>query len=322
MDILKQLGELALGSRMRRLSERFVQDVSLLYKEQDIDFEPRWFPLYYMLHEHSPMSIVEIAKQLGVTHPAVNQMASEMIKAGMVEALKDENDKRKRLLILTPEARELYGKLKPIWDDIERAAHELTAATGYDVLAVLDRMERELDSRPFYNRIMAQTLQREHQCLEIVEYRPEYKTHFKTLNLAWIEKYFEVEHADERILANPEEEIIARGGKIFFAVYQGEIVGTCALIKTGDNTYELAKMAVDERVQGKQIGQKLLETSIQKAKEAQARTMTLETNTKLVKAINLYRKLGFVSIPLDAGKPADYQRVNLKMKLDLETAHA
>jgi len=38
------------------------------------------------------------------------------------------------------------------------------------------------------------------------------------------------------------------------ARYNREIVGTCALIKTDDDTYELAKMAVTERARGKNIG--------------------------------------------------------------------
>jgi len=37
------------------------------------------------------------------------------------------------------------------------------------------------------------------------------------------------------------------------ARYNREIVGTCALIKTDDDTYELAKMAVTERARGKTL---------------------------------------------------------------------
>jgi hypothetical protein len=47
-----------------------------------------------------------------------------------------------------------------------------------------------------------------------------------------------------------QEEIIDKGGMIFYAKYNDSIVGTVSLIKMNDTEFELSKMAVTDGVQG------------------------------------------------------------------------
>jgi putative acetyltransferase len=158
--------------------------------------------------------------------------------------------------------------------------------------------------------------------VRIVEYRPEYAEAFKRLNLDWIEKYFTVEPEDEKILNNPQAEIVDRGGVILFALGYDEeadgteeVLGTCALIKNEDGSFELAKMAVAEKARGRQIGKQLLTASIEKAKALEAEHLVLETNSQLLPAISLYQKLGFVLVEADANSP--YERADTRMRLKL-----
>jgi len=60
-DLIGQLGELALASRMRRLSERLLRDTSRVYDELDADFQARWFPLLQALLRRSPQGVTEMA---------------------------------------------------------------------------------------------------------------------------------------------------------------------------------------------------------------------------------------------------------------------
>ena len=143
-------------------------------------------------------------------------------------------------------------------------------------------------------------------------YNKEYAKDFKQLNLEWIEKYFVVEEHDLEQLSNPKENIIDKGGEILFALYEGEIAGVCALIKTGEYEFELAKMAVSPRFQGKQIGYKLGKYAIETAKLFGAKRIWLESNRILAPAINLYIKLGFKEIPITA---TPYARADIKMEL-------
>ncbi len=151
--------------------------------------------------------------------------------------------------------------------------------------------------------------------IEIVDYKTEYREHFKTLNLEWIQKYFVVEPADEYVLSNPQSSILDRGGLIFFAKNGLEIVGTCALQKVDDKTYELAKMAVNKKQQGLGIGRMLMEKSIQKAKELQLEKLVLYSNSKLERALGLYHKYDFRAVSLD-NHPT--KRADIKMELNLK----
>ncbi|ALI98830.1 GNAT family N-acetyltransferase [Rufibacter tibetensis] len=148
----------------------------------------------------------------------------------------------------------------------------------------------------------------------IIDYTPAHATLFRELNQAWIERYFEMEELDHKSLGNPDGYIIAKGGHIFMAEYNGEIVGTCALIKVDNQTYELAKMAVTDKAQGLKIGKRLGEAAIQKARELGATTLMLLSNRKLETALHLYQKLGFVEV---ADELKEYKRADIKMELAL-----
>lgn len=154
----------------------------------------------------------------------------------------------------------------------------------------------------------------ERQHIEIIDYLPEFHHNFQQLNYEWIETYFKIEEADRQSLDCPDEKILKPGGHIYMARHNGEIVGTCALIKINKNTYELAKMAVAKRARGKGIGWLLGQVAIAKARELGAETIFLESNTILEPAIKLYRKLGFQKI---VGQPSAYERCNIQMELKL-----
>ena len=110
-----------------------------------------------------------------------------------------------------------------------------------------------------------------------------------------------------------QEEIVDKGGLIFFAQLNGEIVGTVALLKIAENSYELSKMAVNEKYQGKKIGQKLMQHCITTAKAMKLDSLFLFSNTKLIAAISIYEKYGFKEIPFADENP--YERSNIKMEL-------
>nr|BAO31626.1 N-acetyltransferase [Chryseobacterium sp. 5-3B] len=150
--------------------------------------------------------------------------------------------------------------------------------------------------------------------VKIIAYEPQYKEAFKALNEEWIKAFFVMEAGDYKLLDNPEEHILNKDGHIVFALLDGEVVGTCALVKTEDNplTFELSKMAVSPKAQGKKLGYLLGNALVEKAKELNAGKVFLVTNSILVPAIKLYEKLGFIHTPI--GK-AEYDRADVRMEL-------
>ena len=135
------------------------------------------------------------------------------------------------------------------------------------------------------------------------------------MNYEWLERYFVVESTDESVLSNPVESVIDKGGFIYFAKYNNEIVGTFALLKVDDNTYEIAKMAVTEIYQNRGIGKRLMDIAIQKAKDMNLEKIILYSNTNLATAVNMYFKYGFRVIP-----KSDFHnnRANIKMEMVLK----
>ncbi len=150
---------------------------------------------------------------------------------------------------------------------------------------------------------------------EIIPFRDQYADDFRDLNLAWLKKYFWVEAHDEEVLGKPEHYIISPGGNIFFVKEGNDIIGTVALMKMEDGVFELTKMAVTPEYQGKKIGQKLIEHTLDYARKQGWKRLIIYSNRKLENAIYIYKKYGFQEIPIEGNNP--YARGDIKMKLEL-----
>lgn len=309
--------ELAMGSRLKILSDSLYAMGDRIYRDNNIPFQARWFPIIYVLHQQGPSAVTELARELGVTHSAVSQLARKIIKNGLVQNHSDPGDERRRILSLSPKGEALCERMVPVWDDILHAIREVISHSGVDLMNALASFERELEKESLDVLVRKRMQARQGGSVEILQYQSEYRAEFKRLNVEWLEKHFYVEKIDDDILSNPEEYILKPGGFIFFAKCGDEIVGTSALIKHSD-MFELAKMAVTEKYQGLKIGKKLADVAIDKARALGQRQIFLETNSKLKPALNLYKKLGFVDAPYPGGKSEHYQRSDTYMVLILK----
>lgn len=317
VDIIRQLGPLAFASRLKRLSERLMRDVSKIYADLDVDFQARWFPVLYLLGQTQPLAVTEIAQHLNMTHPAINQIAAGMSKAGLLVSSRDRKDERRRMLSLSLSGRRTHGLLAPVWQEIRQATAKLIDRTEPDILGALDKIEQSLDELDMYERVAARLRKRQCRDLEIVEYSPKYKRHFKTLNLEWLEKSFGVEDQDKKILSDPYGQIIRKGGRIFFARQGGELIGTVALVRHERRIFELAKMSVTAKARGRQVGRRLAEYAIEKARESGAILVIVCTNPELTAANRLYEKLGFSKSKISP--PTAYKRPTITMSLCFQT---
>lgn len=313
-NVIDELGELAVGSRLRRLSDYIMKEGKEVYRTNGIDFEPRWFPVFYLLSNEPSLTVVSIAEHLKITHSAVSQTVKELIKNDIITTSDHRSDKRKKALTLSPKGEELLHQMKPLWADIASSLNDMVREHHNHLIAAMQEIESSFEQASFTERIRKVRNERLQGEVKIVGYKPEYAIHFKTLNIEWLEKYFRVEGYDEQVLSNPEEYIINKGGDILFASLNGEIVGTCALLKYNDEDYELTKMAVTDKAQGKQAGKKLGQAIIDRARELGAKKVVLESNKILTPALTLYRRLGFVNAYRDFSKSM-YERANVYMEL-------
>jgi len=146
------------------------------------------------------------------------------------------------------------------------------------------------------------------------EFQPGDETAFRDLNVEWIERYFAMEPKDLAIIEHANERILSQGGRILLAFDNNGPIGCCALVSMSPGEYEVAKMAVTTHAQGRGLGRKLLEATVELARSLGATRLYLETNHTLVPAISLYRKCGFTDVPTDRIVPSPYVRADVFME--------
>jgi ribosomal protein S18 acetylase RimI-like enzyme len=310
-DFLSELGSLAVVTRLKRASDAMIHDGRRMYKELGIDIEPNWFAVFKLLKKRGPQSVTQMSDALGLSHPSVISIINKMLKGGYLTESRGDLDNRKRMLTLTPLAEQRFPEFEKVWDAGTAGFKRMMA--DIDVLQMLDVLEQRLAEKGFRRRTLDE-LERLGS-VQVVSYSDDYKDDFARLNYEWIAKYYTIEKHDHEQLDDPRKSTIDPGGQIFFALVDGKVAGTVAMIKTNDGEFELAKMAVSPEFQGYKLGDKLMIACIDFARDRGAQRIVLESNTRQIAAINLYRKHGFVEIPRDPN--SQYVRSNIRMELVL-----
>ena len=138
---------------------------------------------------------------------------------------------------------------------------------------------------------------------------------FAALNAAWIEDMHHLEESDKLMVAHPE--IYTQNGNQVFTVHiENEVAGACALKKHEGGRYELTKMAVDPKFQGRGIGQHLMSAVEDYAKNELGLTyLFLLSNTRNEAALRLYARNGW-RVNHEGPHPV-YQRANIGMEKHL-----
>src|ERR1700742_2761200 len=110
MDFYDITGKMALGSRLRRLSEQITEQAAGIYDLYQVDLQPKWFPVFYSLSATEEKSITDIAREIGHTHPSVSQIVREMAAKGYVLEKKGETDGRKNFILLSSKGQQMREK--------------------------------------------------------------------------------------------------------------------------------------------------------------------------------------------------------------------
>jgi len=151
MNVIDESGILAISTRLQRLSEQIRKDGFLVYKEHGINFEPKWFPVIYTLHLRPILSVVELATEIGYSHPSTITLLKELEKEKLIRSRKDKHDERKRLLQLSDKGKRLVEQMQPVWGVIIAAVTELTD-TQNNLLKAIVEVEQQLQQKSFFER--------------------------------------------------------------------------------------------------------------------------------------------------------------------------
>ncbi len=154
--IFELAGELILGTRLRKLADKFLDEVSMVYKLAGVEFETSWFALFFLLDKKQKVTISELAYDLGVSQSAVSQIVSNLEKRDLVKLESLKTDKRLRFVSLTDEGRELVYRVKPIWHFIRIRMRELLNKGKHSryMLEALSELEKTFESSSLATLVM------------------------------------------------------------------------------------------------------------------------------------------------------------------------
>lgn len=309
---LQSQAELALGSRFKALSESLYGIANASYRAAGIALDAHWFPVLRYLQVKGPAGVGEIATAIGQTHSAVSQLAGKLQRAGWITRKGDRGDARRSVLDLSAEGERRLGGMGPIWYAIRRGAAAAVARSGGALLDALSKLEADIGSGRVQREILAEHARLRAATPLIQPFRREWRDHFHRINAEWLERYWSLEDIDRAVLTQPEKHVLEPGGAIFFALIDGEVIGTCALLQESPGVFELTKIGVETGWRGVGAGRLLIEAIIAEFHKRRGKTLFLESNAKLKPALALYESAGFVHQP--APRPGShYQRSDVYM---------
>jgi len=310
-DLLQDLGATFLGSRLKRLGERMQAGAARVAADAGLPVQPAQMPLLAALDGRS-LSIGQLVQVVGISQPGITRGIGQLLELGLVQSEPGE-DGRQRSISLTPAGNAALARAKLyVWPQVEEAVKALFGGQPEGFIGQIDAIEAALAENPI-DVLAARSTP---HILEIHEFSDALAHHFHDINAEWINAMFKLEATDREVLENPRAKIVDAGGVILFVAARGlGIVGTCALQKTGEHSYELTKMGVRETARGLKAGEFLLAAVIERAMALKAAPLYLLSNHKCAAGIHLYEKLGFRHDPaIMAEYGARYARCDVAMR--------
>jgi MarR family transcriptional repressor of mepA len=153
MSVIDDSGVLAIATRLIRLSEQFRKDGHLIYKEYGIEFEPKWFPIIYALHHKDQLSVVELAAEIGYTHPSTISLLKDLEKQQLIRSRKDKSDERKRIIRLSEKGRDLVRQMQPVWQ-VFREAFAGLLDTPNNLMLAISEVENNFREKSLLQRAL------------------------------------------------------------------------------------------------------------------------------------------------------------------------
>jgi N-acetylglutamate synthase-like GNAT family acetyltransferase/DNA-binding MarR family transcriptional regulator len=310
-DILRDLGPIFLGSRLKRLAERLQAGAARAVTDAGLPMQPAHMPLLAAL-DRGPLTVGQLVEVVGTSQPGVTRTAGQLIEMGLVQSASGA-DQRQRTLSLTAAGEAAMARTKMLlWPRVEIAVREICDGLAGPLLDQIAAIETALTAKPFEERVASVAP----GGLIVREYSDDLARDFYEINAEWINAMFRLEQTDREVLQNPRERIIEPGGAILFVEAPGlGVVGACALQKTGEDSFELTKMGVRASARGLKAGEFLLAAIIDRAKAMRAETLYLLTNKRCEAAIHLYEKLGFQhDAEIMAEYGSRYERCDVAMR--------
>lgn len=156
-DVVRELGYLCLGSRLKRLGERLQADVNRLSERAGLDIQAGQYPLLATVDRHGPLTVGDLVDALGVSQPGVTRSVLRLVEMGLLEIERAHEDRRQKTVALTEAGQWVVERSKrEIWRHVEAAVVELCDDLSGSLLDQLNAMEDRLTQSSLDRRALQQ----------------------------------------------------------------------------------------------------------------------------------------------------------------------
>ncbi|WP_235968960.1 MarR family winged helix-turn-helix transcriptional regulator [Brevundimonas huaxiensis] len=139
---------------MRHLIDLLDGEVEAAYAASGLHWRPRYTPILRVLMRDGGQSIKTIAQQIGISHSAVSQTVTQMVKDELV-LLKPGAVARERIVMLTAKTEAMIPRLQRQWSAVNQAAETLDQELSAPLSGVVKEAIAALTDQPFRQRIQA-----------------------------------------------------------------------------------------------------------------------------------------------------------------------
>ncbi len=152
-DVVKELGYLTLGTRLKRLGERLQSQTQVLLEAAGTDVPASHFPILAALDRLGALNVGDLTEAVGVSQPGVTRMVDKLAAEGLVRSAQSAGDRRVRTIELSKAGRQLISRSKRVaWPMIEAAVADACADGARSLLVALTALEEALAAAPLHAR--------------------------------------------------------------------------------------------------------------------------------------------------------------------------
>lgn len=275
-------------SKIREFNRFYTRKIGVLREELlHSKFSLTESRIIYELANNGTKTASDLCKELGLDPGYLSRILQRFEEKGIINRKNSVEDGRQRIIELTESGLKEFDLLnKRSNEEIEDILNDLSSEGQKQLLSAMNTIERILNkqfkfSEPFFLRSfesgdMGWVVHR-HGVL----YKEEY---------GWNEEF-------EALVAEIVSDFIKKYDSLYercwIAEMNGEIVGSVFIVKKSDTVAKLRLLLVEPKARGFGLGSRLVEECIKFAKKSGYEKITLWTNSVLVEARHIYKKVGF-----------------------------
>lgn len=152
-DVVRTLGYLCLGTRMKRIGDRLQAQTQRVLEELGVPVQAGQYPLLAAVHRLGPLTVGDLAEAIGITQPGATRAAAQLVRLGLFEMHAGRDDQRRRILSLTPAGQQIVANAeRHVWPRVQTAVADLCDELSGPLLDQLAGIEDGMSAAPLAER--------------------------------------------------------------------------------------------------------------------------------------------------------------------------